>query len=243
MRRLRTTSVKSGLAACECSLLAALLSGTAAALGVVSGLSLFAGLRVDACKCAQGTRTLVLLRPSPELASAIRTLEPKKIATDSSYPPSAARARLLAASAASSPRCLPSNWTNSLQIFAARGQLDNPSSRTPRAASTSPKASSKRAQAANVAAAADSSRALRNDVRALAASCSHRWAFSRSPSSYFSHRRFPRSVLFASSWPLALWSFAISTDLATPAQPQMPRWSKSLARPARPRRNSIVAHL
>ena len=242
MRRLRTT-VKSGLGSVREQLLAPLLCAPLRALGVVSGLSLLAALRVDACRCAEGTRTLVLLRPSKELASAIKTLEKKKNRLRQFYPPSAALARLLAASAASSPRCLPSNWTNSLQIFAARGHDVRPSSKTHLAASTSPKASSKRAQAANVAAAADSSRALRNDVLALAASCSQRWAFSKSPSSYFSHRRFPRSVLLASSWPLARWSFAISTDLATPAQPQMPLWSKSLALPALPRRSSIVAHL
>ena len=72
-----TTSVKSGLAGCESSLFAALLCGTAAALGVVSALSLIAGLRVDACKCAQGTRTLVLLRPGSRTASAIKTLGTK----------------------------------------------------------------------------------------------------------------------------------------------------------------------
>ena len=66
-------------AACESSLFAALLCGTAAALGVVSGLSLLAALLVDACKCAQGTRTLVLLRPSSVPASAIKTLGAKKM--------------------------------------------------------------------------------------------------------------------------------------------------------------------
>ena len=82
MRLLRTAAravVKSGLAACESSLFAALLCGTAAALGVVSGLSLLAALLVDACKCAQGTRTLVLLRPSSVPASAIKTLGAKKM--------------------------------------------------------------------------------------------------------------------------------------------------------------------
>ena len=58
-------------AACESSLFTALLCGTAAALGVVSGLSLLAALHVDACRCAQGTSTLVLLRPSTELSSVL----------------------------------------------------------------------------------------------------------------------------------------------------------------------------
>ena len=68
MRRLRTTSVKSGLAACECSLFAALLCGTAAALGVVSGLSLLATLPVDACECARAPEYARLTRLCGELA-------------------------------------------------------------------------------------------------------------------------------------------------------------------------------
>ena len=51
--------VKSGLAARESSLFAALLCGTAAALGVVSGLSPVAALRVDVCECARAPETLV----------------------------------------------------------------------------------------------------------------------------------------------------------------------------------------
>ena len=65
MRLLRTAAravVKSGLAACESSLFAALLCGTAAALGVVSGLLPVAALRVDACECARAPERLVLLR-------------------------------------------------------------------------------------------------------------------------------------------------------------------------------------
>ena len=48
MRRLRTT-VKSGLGSVREQLLAPLLCAPLRALGVVSGLSLLAALRVDAC--------------------------------------------------------------------------------------------------------------------------------------------------------------------------------------------------
>ena len=61
-------------AACESSLFTALLCAPLRALGVVSGLSLLAALLVDACKCAQGTRTLVLLRRGSTPSSAIKTL-------------------------------------------------------------------------------------------------------------------------------------------------------------------------
>ena len=50
---------EAGLAECESSLFAALLCGTAAALGVVSGLSPVAALRVDVCECARAPETLV----------------------------------------------------------------------------------------------------------------------------------------------------------------------------------------
>ena len=62
MRRLRTRSCEVWPGSVREQPLCSVALGTAAALGVVSGLSLFAGLLVDACKCAQGTRTLVLLR-------------------------------------------------------------------------------------------------------------------------------------------------------------------------------------
>ena len=149
------------------------------------------------------------------------------------YPPSAARARLLAASAASLPLCRPSNWTNCApDVRRARTALQPVLGDVARRVRRrlKPPRSAPRPRTSPPPPTAPS--AFRNDVRALSASCSHRWAFSSSPSSYFSHRLFPRSVLFASSWPLALWSLAISTDLATPAQPQMPLWSKSLARPS-----------
>ena len=43
-------------AACESSFFAALLCGTAAALGVVSGLSLLAALLADACERARAPK-------------------------------------------------------------------------------------------------------------------------------------------------------------------------------------------
>ena len=61
--------MKSGLAACESSLFAALLCGTAAALGVVSGLSLLAALPVDACECPRAPEEARLSQAKSERAS------------------------------------------------------------------------------------------------------------------------------------------------------------------------------
>jgi len=57
MRRLRF--VKSGLWQCESKFFAALLCAPLRAHASSSALSLLAGLRVNACKCAPAPRTLV----------------------------------------------------------------------------------------------------------------------------------------------------------------------------------------